>query len=100
MAASTVTLTGGSSEEILAADPNRDVYVLQLQSQEPVFLAFGEAAVTATGIELRVAGDSVKVCGPKAREQCNGFAAATPTIGIETVEYIEYRPGPNEFPTS
>jgi len=100
MAASTITLTGGSSEAILAADPNRDVYVLQLQSQHPVYLAFGEAAVTLTGIGLLVAGDSVEVCGPKAREACNGWAVSTPVIGIETVEYIKYRPGPNQFPTS
>jgi hypothetical protein len=100
MAASAVTLTGSSSEEILAADPNRDVYVLQLHTQEPVYLAFGEAAVTATGIGLLFAGDTVEVRGPKAREQCNGYAAATPTIGIETVEDIIYRPGPNRYPTS
>lgn len=93
MPASSVTLTGGSSEEILAADPHRDHITIQLQSAEPVYLAFGEAAVTATGICLMYPGCSVRVLGAKARLAVNGHAAATPTIGIETMNDVEYRPG-------
>jgi hypothetical protein len=93
MAASSVTLSGGSSEEILAANSHRDFYTLQLQTAEPVYLAFGEDAANATGIVLLYPGCSVRVTGVKAREAAYGFAADTPTIGIETSQDIEYRPG-------
>ncbi len=94
MSASAVTLVGSTSEEILAADAHRDFYTLQLHTLEPVYLAFGEDAADATGLRLTNIGDSVRVKGVKARLACNGYAAATPTIGIETVEDVEYRPGP------
>jgi hypothetical protein len=93
MAASAVTLSGGSSELIIAADDYRDHITLQLHDANPVYLAFGEAAVTATGIVLLYPGCSVRVTGAKARDAAYGFAAGTPTIGIETSEDIEYRPG-------
>lgn len=98
MPATAVTLTGSASEEILAADENRDNYVLQLQTAEPAYLAFGEDAVTATGLALLWPGDTVTVRGPKANLACNGHAANTPTIGIETMESIEYRSGQFEGP--
>jgi len=94
MSASAVTLTGGSSEEILAADQNRDFYTLQLHTLFPVYLAFGEDASDASGLRLTNIGDSVRVKGSKARLACNGYAASTPTIGIETFEDVEYTPGP------
>ncbi len=93
MAASAVTLIGGSSELILAADHHRDHVTLQLHTAHPVYLAFGEAAVTAIGILLMYPGCSVRVLGVKARGAIYGFAASTPTIGIETTEDVEYRPG-------
>ena len=93
MPSSAVTLTGGSSELILAADKFRHFYTLQLHTAEPVYLGFGEAARTATGIALLYPGCSVRVFGAKAREAVYGYAAATPTIGIETMEDVEYRPG-------
>lgn len=92
MAASSVTLTASSSNAILAADGNRDFYLLQLQTQEPTYIAFGEAAANATGIVLRNIGDTVKVRGAKARLACNGYSAYTPTIGIETFEEIDFIP--------
>ena len=94
MAASTVTLTGGSSEEILAADANRDEVTLQLQSLHPVFLAFGEDAANATGLCLIYIGDHVTIRGDRSRGAINGFAASTPQIGIETNADIVLASGP------
>jgi hypothetical protein len=93
MSASAVTLTGGSSELILAADEHRDHVTIQLQTAHPVFLAFDEAAIASTGIGLLYPGCSVRVFGAKARQAVYGYAAATPTIGIETMVDVEYRPG-------
>ena len=93
MSASAVTLTGGSSELIIAADDYRDHITIQLHTAHPVYLAFGEAARTATGIALLYPGCSVRVFGAKAREAVYGFAASTPTIGVETLVDVEYRPG-------
>ncbi len=100
MASGTKTLGATATEEIIAADENRDFYVLQLQSEEPVYLAFGEDAVTAKGILLNRIGDWVEVRGAKARLAVNGYAAATPTLGWETFEGIKIGTGPNVFPTS
>lgn len=93
MAASTVALTGGSSETIIAADANRDYITLQLQGNNSVYLAFGEDAADATGIMLIVPGCSVRVMGAKARLAINGYAGGATTVGIETTEDVEYRPG-------
>lgn len=93
MAASAVTLTGGSSELIIAADEYRNHLTIQLHTAHPVYLAFGAAAVTATGIYLLYPGCSVRVSGAKARLAVYGHAAATPTIGIETMEDAMYSPG-------
>ena len=94
MPASAVTLTASSSQAILAADPNRDHYTLQLLTDDdPVFLAFGEDAADATGICLFYPGCSVRVTGPKARLAANGYSGQTPTIGIETMEDIVYQMG-------
>lgn len=94
MPATAVTLSASASKEILAADENRDHYTLQLLSDDdPVFLAFGEDAVTNTGICLFYPGCSVRVTGPKARLVVNGYSGYTPTIGIETMEDIVYQMG-------
>ena len=93
MAASSVALTGGSSELILAADVNRDYVTLQLQDFNGVYLAFGEDAANATGILLFVPGCSVRVMGRKAGLAIYGYAGGATTIGIETCEDVEYRPG-------
>ena len=93
MWASAVTLTGGSSEIIIVADEYRNYLTVQLHTAHPVYLAFGEAAASATGICLLFPGCSVRVFGAKARLAVNGHAASTPTIGIETMVDIEYRPG-------
>jgi hypothetical protein len=93
MSASTKALTGGSSELIIAADEHRDHITLQLQAFNGVYLGFGEAAVDATGIMLMVPGCSVRVFGDKARQAIYGYAAGATTVGIETCEDIEYRPG-------
>jgi hypothetical protein len=94
MAASTVTLTSGSSQVILAADEYRDKVVLQLQSLETAYLAFGEDAVNVTGLALINIGDTMTIRGAKARGAINGYSASTPTIGIETNGDIAFSPGP------
>ena len=93
MAASTAALTGGSSELIIAADPNRDHVTLQLQAFNDVYLAIDEAAADGVGIQLMVPGCSVRIFGDKARRAIYGWASGASTIGIETCEDIEYRPG-------
>ena len=93
MAAATKVMTGGSSELIIAADEHRDFITLQLQDNNGVYLAIGEAAVDATGIQLMVPGCSVRIMGPKARSAIYGWGAGATTIGIETCEDVEYRPG-------
>jgi hypothetical protein len=93
MSAATAVLTGGSSELIIAADEHRDHITLQLQAFNSVYLGIGEDAVDATGIMLMVPGCSVRIFGPKARLPIYGYASGATTIGIETCEDIEYRPG-------
>lgn len=94
MAAGTDTLTGGgSTAELIAADGNRDFLLIQLQSNHPTYLGFGEAAVTLTGICLLEPGATVCVRGPKARRAINAIAAGNAVIGWETFEEIEYRSG-------
>ena len=89
MSTSVVTLTASTSTEILAADANRDFFIVQLHTNEPTYLAFGEDA-SAKGILLRSADASVKVRGAKARLACNGYSAATPTLGAETFEEVDF----------
>jgi len=95
MSAGTKVLTGGSSELIIAADGHRDHITIQLQDTTPVFLAFGDSAVAAdtVGIKLIYPGCSVRVTGNKARQEVYGYAAAGTVVGIETCEDVEYRPG-------
>jgi hypothetical protein len=93
MAASSVTLTGGESEQIIAADENRDHITLQLRSSNGVYLGFGEAAADGEGIMLMVPGCSVRVTGNKARQAVYGYAEGEADVGIETCEDVEYRPG-------
>jgi len=95
MAATTHTFTTTDSEQIIAADELRDHITIQLQSANtPVYLAFGEDGVDATGICLLYPGCSVRVRGPKARAAVNGIdATGTAVVGIETCEDVEYRPG-------
>lgn len=102
MPASTKTLTGGSSETIIAADSHRDHITIQLQNEYTVYLAFGEAAANATGLLLKFPLDSVRVTGPKARLAVYGWGQSQEgaVLGIETMQDVEYRPGPNRLPTS
>ena len=95
MAATLKTFTGAASTLIIAADPHRDYITIQLHTaSSPVFLAFGEAAVNLTGIKLIYPGCSVRVMGVKARLAIYGInAASNATVGIETTEDVEYRPG-------
>ena len=93
MAAATKIFTGGSSELIIAADEHRDYITIQLQGNNSVYLAIGEAAVDATGIMLMVPGCSVRIMGAKSRLAIYGYAAGVTTVGIETCEDLEYRPG-------
>lgn len=93
MSASATILAGGSSELLIAADKNRDHITIQLQDTASVYLAFGEPAVTATGIMLIYPGCSVRVTGAKARGAVYGYAAGASLVGIETTEDVEYRPG-------
>jgi len=91
----THTFTTTASEEIIAADAHRDHITIQMQSSgTPVYLAFGESAVDATGICLLYPGCSVRVTGAKARLAVNGIdATGSAIVGIETTEDVEYRPG-------
>lgn len=95
MPASAFTFSGTSTAEVLAADVNRDHYVLQLiSSSNSIPLAFGEAAVAATGMHLLEPGSTVEVVGSKARLACNGIdAGSSAIIGIETKRGITYRSG-------
>lgn len=89
------TFTGGEgTAEIAGADRHRDYITIQLHTvNTPVFLGFGEDAVNLKGIKLIYPGCSVRVIGAKARLQVNGIAAGAATVGIETTEDVEYRPG-------
>lgn len=95
MAASSKTFSGSATDEVLAADGNRDFYVLQLiSSSNIVYFAFGEDAVSANGMFLRDIGDTIKVTRNKARLACNGIdAGGSAVVSIETGEEVEYRPG-------
>ena len=89
----TKTLTGGASTEIAAEDEFRDHILIQLQSDHPTYLGFGETAITLQGIALLEPGATVKVTGPKARDAVNGFSSGNAVIGFETMEGIEYVSG-------
>jgi len=95
MAAGTKTFTGSATTEVLAADGNRDHYVLQLVSATGVvYFGFGEDAVAATGLSLRFPGDCIKVRGNKARLACNGIDGdSDAVVNSETMEEVEYISG-------
>ena len=94
MSAGTGTLTGGDpTAELIAADEYRDFLLIQLQSNHPTYLGFGEDAVTLTGICLLEPGATVRVRGSKARLAVNAIAAGSAVIGWETMEEIEYQSG-------
>lgn len=93
MLAGVTSLTGGSSELIIAADEYRDHLTVQLHGLETVDLGFGEAAADATGIRLLYPGCSVRVLGAKARLAVYGWASGAVNVGTETTEDVEYRPG-------
>lgn len=89
-----------ATEEIIAADAYRDFYVLQLHTEESVYLAFGEDAVTGSGLRLQKIGDWVEVRGPAARLAVNGYTTDTPTLGWDTTEGIKLGSSPTLMPTS
>ena len=83
-------------KEILPADEYRDELVVQLYEQvengaDPVFLAFGEDAVSGQGLLLGNVGHSVRVLGAKARLAVSAISAAVSSGGIETHTSLEYR---------
>jgi len=87
---------GADSAAILAADEHRDEYTIQLQVMEvdganPVFLGFGEDAVTQEGLALLSIGHTARVLGPKARLAVYALSAADASGGIETYTSLEYR---------
>ena len=89
-------VAGAASKEILAADRFRDEVIVQLhlmavEGTDPVFLGFGEDAVTETGLFLGGIGHSVRVLGAKARLAVNALSAANSSGGIETHTNLEYR---------
>lgn len=90
------TFTSAASEQIIAADEYRDHITIQNHTASaPVFLGFGEDAVNLKGIKLIYPGCSVRVTGSKARLAVYGIEPneAGGTVGIETTEDVEYRPG-------
>lgn len=91
---------GADSALIIAADEYRDELVIQLHTMavegaDPVFLGFGEDAVTEKGLFLGGIGHTVRVLGPKARLAVYALSAADASGGIETNTSIEYRHTPN-----
>lgn len=87
---------GADSKEILAADEYRDELTVQLHAMavegtDPVFLGFGEDAVTEEGLFLGGIGHAVRVLGAKARLAVNALSAAVASGGIETHTSLEYR---------
>jgi len=93
MSAATKVMTGGESELIIAADEYRDFITIQLQGFNSVYLGIDEAAADAVGVMLIVPGCSVRIMGNKARKAIYGYASGATTVGIETCEDLEYRPG-------
>jgi len=97
MSASSWAVVGGAdSALILAADEYRDEMLIQLQSMaadgaDPVFLGFGEDAVSESGLFLGSIGHTVRVLGAKARLAVYALSAANASGGIETHTSIEYR---------
>lgn len=97
MSAGAWNLVANTVLEILAADEHRDHVTVQLhdltvKGNDPVYLGFGEAAVSGTGLELGGIGDSVRVTGAKARLAVSAVTASVAANGgIETMEDIEYR---------
>lgn len=96
MAAFSWDVEAGVEKQLLAADEYRDEYVMQLHTQtvngaDPVFLGFGEDAVTETGLMLGGIGHNVRVLGAKARLALSALSAAISSGGIETHTSIEYR---------
>ena len=67
MAAATWSATATSST-IVAADAERDHYILQLISGDPVSIAFGETIAYAGGVTLLAAGESLRIDGWLARK--------------------------------
>ena len=100
MAATKKTFTGATTTEIIAADVHRDYLTVQLHSSSnPIYLAFGEDAVAATGLALFYPGCSVRVVGPKAQLAVNGIdAGSSAVVGVETMQDVEYRSGAFDGP--
>ena len=69
------------SSEIVPANVYRDKLVVQMTSANPVSLAFGEDAVFADGVQLRVAGGVVIVTGALAREAVYGICPTNDGVG-------------------
>lgn len=101
MAATAWNVVGGAaSKELLAADEHRNELTVQLQEQavpgaDPVYLGFGEDAVTGTGLALGGIGHTTRIRGPKARRAVNALSAANSVGGIETHTHLEYRHVPS-----
>jgi hypothetical protein len=94
MASGAKTLTGGGgSEVIIAADARRNYILIQLQSNHPVYLGFGEAAVNAQGLSLMFPGDWARARGPKATKAIYGISTGNAVLGYETYEEVEYGSG-------
>ena len=101
MSAYAWAVTGAAaSAQILPADEYRDELVIQLHAMavegaDPVFLGFGEDAVTEKGLFLGGIGHTVRVLGAKARLAAYALSDADASGGIETHTSIEYRHTPN-----
>lgn len=82
------------TEVILVADPYRDEYTVQLHTltgAAPVFLAFGEDAVSGIGMRLEGLGDTLRVKSAKARLALSAVSAGIAAGGIETNTSVTYR---------
>ena len=62
-----------TTSELAAAGAYRGSVIVQLQSGDPTWLAFGEDAVVGEGLLLKDVGDFVEVKEPLARLAINGI---------------------------
>lgn len=86
MAQGTWALSGTTTEQIIAANADRDHLTIQLTAGTAVHLGFGTAAVAATGVKLLAAGDSVTVDGWLSRLAVNAIGGADSVGGWQDGE--------------
>ena len=78
------TGTQGASTLLVPANGYRNYLVVQLQSSTaPLYLAFGEDAVSGSGYAIGAQYGVAVIAGPMAREAVYGVSASASTIGYQ-----------------